>query len=58
MFVAFAIECFAKVEHLLPNTELDFHGSTGAVDRGELTHIRLFFTQVHTTRQIFPAAGV
>ena len=46
MFVALSIEGFAEVERLLPCSELDFHRPTGAVDRGQLSHVRLCFAQI------------
>ena len=46
MFVALAIEGFAEIERLLLCTELNFHRPAGAVDRGELAHVRLLSAQM------------
>ena len=46
MFVALAIEGFAEVERLLPGPKLNFHRPAGAVNRGELAHVRLLFAQI------------
>ena len=42
MFVAYVIETFAEVEHLLSCRKHNFHRPSSAVVRGELAHVRLF----------------
>jgi hypothetical protein len=46
MFVAFAVECFAEVQCLLPPAELDFHRPTRPVYCHELADARFFFAEV------------